>query len=477
MYLTRRHLLAGAAAAALIPSAACAQAAPTGDLPTFTPEDFGARGDGRTNDTRALARLAAAVNAAGGGRVVFRRATYVVGEQRPTGRRDTYYAWEPAPVLEFAQLTRGLTIEGNGARLRCAPGLRYGTFDPATGAPRENKMPFTENLVATPYRYMIRVADCSGPVLVQDLELDGNLDRLVIGGGYGDTGWQIAAVGLALFNNRGPETVSGVHTHHHGQDGLYIDGLDREEDLTSRLIRGVRAEYNGRQGCSIVGGRGYRFEECRFAHTGRAALSSAPGAGVDIEAENGKRNRDFRFVDCEFVDNSGSGLVADSGDSEGARFERCLFVGTTAWSAWPNKPLFRFDDCRFVGAIVAPFTSADLEEVAQFRSCEFRDDPALSSTGQVFLGGGEAALIADLSDRRALFDRCHFRLTDRGVLPWSKNAIYRNCRMEQRAARQGTPQGVYEGETSIAGNVDLYGSRVPGVVVLNGRRIARTELR
>src|SRR5690348_6156661 len=44
-----------------------------------TPEQFGAAGDGQTNDTDAFAKMTAAVNKAGGGRVVLRKTTYIVG--------------------------------------------------------------------------------------------------------------------------------------------------------------------------------------------------------------------------------------------------------------------------------------------------------------------------------------------------------------------------------------------------------------
>ena len=91
-------------------------------------------------------------------------------------------------------------------------------------------MPYLGPGLATPYRYMLRIADCTGPVEVADLELDGNVGGLRIGGQYGDTGWQIPATGLALLNNRGAELVRNVHTHHHGQDGVLIDGVDQPAD-------------------------------------------------------------------------------------------------------------------------------------------------------------------------------------------------------------------------------------------------------
>jgi hypothetical protein len=464
-------------AAGLVPAtllARSAKAMQTDRQLVFRPEAFGARGDGASNDTAAFSALAEAVNANGGGTVELRRATYIVGAQLPAIRTGSQGSFDPLKIMEFVGCRRALVIRGNGARLRCADGLRYGIFDPASGRPRKTQMPYIGPGGASPYRQMIKVEKCTGPVLIEDLELDGNVSGLVIGGQYGDTGWQIPASGIALINNRGDEIVRDVHTHHHALDGFYVDGDDSAFDpLPSRRIERVRSEYNGRQGCSIVGGRGYSFQDCAFNHTGRSAVSSAPGAGVDIEAEGGKLNRDYRFVGCRFENNSGAGMVADTGDSEGASFERCTFVGTTNWSAWPGKPNFSFKGCSFVGALVRTYGDKDARRAAQFVDCIFRDDPKLSGNAGVYRGTNSDGPLADLSDAQNVrFARCAFLATHGGTLPWSTGAIYEDCRMEQRVKVVSFPRGTFSGRTSITGSVDLYGSLVVGELTVNGRSFA-----
>jgi hypothetical protein len=469
MTLSRRIFLAGAASLGGLARSTISRAE---EARILTPEMFGAKGDGVTNDSRAMARLAQVVNANGGGIVSFRKTTYLVGAQEPA---PAPYSFLGRTLLEFAGCTRPLVIEGNGARLKCADGLRYGTFD-RLGRPTNHPMPFSGSEAATPYRFMIRVERCTGPVEIADLELDGNLPGLEIGGEYGDSGRQIPASGLGLLNNAGPETVRNLHSHHHGQDGLYIDGIDHGPALTERrIVRNARCEYNGRQGCSIVGGAGYAFEGCKFNHTGRSRIESAPAAGVDIEAE-GKTNRNFRFTDCEFVNNVGCGMVADSGDSDGAVFNSCTFVGTTAWSAWPFKPNFRFHRCRFVGALVRAYGNANPARAAQFYDCLFTDDPALAPQGKIYLGGRTNYPIADLSDsHNVLFANCRFLLGHGGLLPWSWFAIYQDCILSQRAAVQAYPKGKYLGTSRISGNVDLYGTTVLGTLILNGRLLPRSK--
>ncbi len=472
MRVSRRTLLGSCLAATAAASAGAARAAARTDLIVLTPEMFGAKGDGITNDTAAFAALADRVNLLGGGTVRLRPRTYIVGLQTRQLQEDRGYAFAPAKILHLRGCRHSVTIEGNGAKLRCAPGLRFGTFDARTGEPTKHGMPYFEaRELATPYEYMLLVEECSGAVTISNLELDGNLPNMRIGGQYGDTGWQIAGSGIFLRNNRGDEQIRDVYSHHHPQDGLMIDGDDDPALAdTLRRIDNLRSEYNGRQGCSIVGGRGYRFAHSKFNHTGKAVLYSAPGAGVDIEAEGAKRNADLEFTDCEFSNNSGCAMVADSGDSERALFTRCRFLGTTNWSAWPRKPLFRFQDCTFLGSVVNCYGDEDPVRAAQFVDCTFTDDPRLSPTGEVYLGGRKSYAIVDLSNSKNVrFSRCSFRCVGDGLLPWSWFAIYSDCEMEQKSGEQAYPKGKYFGANTMKGHVDLYGTIVVGSLTLNGK--------
>jgi hypothetical protein len=262
--------------------------------------------------------------------------------------------------------------------------------------------------------------------------------------------------------------LTNIFTHHHGTDGAMIIGMDRA--ARSRVTRLV-SRFNGRQGLSVTGGRGYDLVDCEFSHSARSAIHSAPGAGVDIEAEGKRIIRDLSFTRCKFIDNGGCGMVADSGDSAGVSFVDCTFVGTTSWSAWPDKPHFTFENCKFVGSMVHAFPDADPSRAARFTRCLFTDDPKLSPTGKVYTGSGPIANLAE-SDH-VLFDTCTFRLVADGNLPWSWKAIYRDCTMIQRSSRKGNPKGRYLGHTSISGAVDLYGSMIDGTLIVDGRMFPR----
>lgn len=436
------------------------------------PEDFGALGDGSTNDTSAFGALSQEVNRRGGGTIHLAKGkTYIVGRQM---RNQARYFLSPSPIIHLEKLRFPLRIIGNGARLLAEPGLRFGVFDENSLLPLKSVQPnFRPNGISAPYDAMISISECLAPVEVMGIELDGNIARMSIGGGYGDTGHQLPGSGLILTGNRSGERISGVYSHHHPLDGIIINGA--EDRLGRSAITNLVSRHNGRQALSLVGGRGYDLVDCEFGHTGRSVISSAPGAGVDIEAES-KSVRDVRFLRCRFIDNFGPGLLADQGDTEGITCTSCTFIGTTSWAAWPNKPRIQFLDCTFVGAVSNAFSSRDPGLATQFKRCGFRDDPSLAPGGRVFFndrsGGGPIVDLGGSGGTNVLFSQCIFDLTRRGRLPWTTQAIYSDNLMSQKSPETAYPRGRYLGRNVIHGAVDLYSSAISGDLFVNGRKIS-----
>lgn len=361
-------------------AAAAATAVSTSDGPVLTPEQFGATGDGKTNDTAAFAAMAAFVNAQGGGTVMLSPRTYIVGRQAYD--RALGYAFAPASIMDFRGCSRTLTIRGNGARIRASDGLRYGTLNPATGRPTHHSSPsYAPGELASPYLAMIQVCDCVASVEISDLDLDGNAAGLQFGGPWGDSGWQIGCVGLMIKDNRGPVRVSRVNSHHHAQDGGSGDGPGRPGVPEQVTIEDCKFSSNGRNAWSMVGGVGWTFTRCVFERSARSLPfpGSAPKAGIDFEAEGGKYVSDIRLIDCVAEDNVGVGcLHPGSGKTSGVSWEGGRIVGTTTWSyrGGGNRNI-AFKNTLFAGAVVNLAYES-------FEDCTFSDDVRRSLTGELY---------------------------------------------------------------------------------------------
>jgi hypothetical protein len=352
-------------------------------------KDFGAVGDGTANDTVAFVAAAAYITAQSGGKLIVPAGTYLVGSQVFAGATGKGYSYQGTNVLYINGCTKPVVIEFQGAVMKLAAGLRIGSFNPVTGASyTPGSLPFVDYDYRADPGCLIFLNNNANVTICGSVELDGNSSNLVVGGQWGDAGYQCTAYGILSY---GCDilNISNVYSHHQGLDGVAIGytGLTETSPLKPTTLTNVVCEYNSRQGLSVVGANGLTVIGCKFNNTGKGAFSSGPGAGVDLEAESAVI-RQVSFVDCEMVNNAGVGVVADSGDISGVTFIRCKFIGTTSWAIWPHKPRMAFYDCLMVGSSVNAYSSAtNPDDATKFFNCKFTDQNSLSPTGATYDSG------------------------------------------------------------------------------------------
>lgn len=295
-------------------------------LTIFRPEQFGAVGDGATDDTEAFQDLGDAVTANGGGRIILRRsATYRIGQQEFSGAADgASYRDQQMLLIEDAT---GLVIEGNGATLKLNDGLHYGSFDPVTGEVYDPPPGgFTDANYAATVGHMVRLVNCT-KVRIFDLTIDGNQDELIVGGYWGDLGIQRRANGLTLQDVSEVE-ISNVTSKNNGLDGCYVKGRNLAEYGGVRdniNLNGLTLENNGRQGASVVGGKGIVFNGCVCRLTGQGTIYSSPGAGIDLEPNGTDWCTDIELNNCKIEANRGNGLIADGSHARNVAVNQCEF--------------------------------------------------------------------------------------------------------------------------------------------------------
>jgi hypothetical protein len=344
-------------------------------------KSFGAKGDGKTNDQAAFQKAADYFNKRGGnGKLIISKGTYIVGKQSFTGGQPNKYAYTGEDVLRLTNI-RNFTIKGSkGAILKYINNMRIGTFSPKTGEAYDHgNTPFTDPTYAAVPGYCIVIVNGRN-IQISNLDLDGNIRNMIPGGIYGDQGRQLQHYGIFIMNSRNI-LIDKINAHHFGLDGIAVSNV--KSDTADKIkITNSRFQYNARQGLSWVGGNDLYAKNCKFNHTGKVKFSSPPGAGLDIEAESGPV-RNGVFDNCEFIDNNGLGMGADSGDSGDCTFNNCTFWGISYYSIWVRKPGFTFNRCNIYGCAVPVFISPDKKNATKFYDCHFEDN---SYNGQLPYG-------------------------------------------------------------------------------------------
>jgi hypothetical protein len=294
--LNRRTFVTSATLGFAFPQGACRASAA---LASFTPEAFGATGDGIRDDYDAFARLVRTVSGAGGGSIMLAPGkTYSLNRYVAPGNG--------VEDLVFAGCN-GLTIEGNGATIRIKGDIHRD---------RES----VRSLAGLIFRD-------SRQVVVRNVDLAGGVERTTRGAEIREP----PSHGL-VFQTCFDVIIDGVTSRHFAGDGLYIressslNSLGQRQASRRFTVRNSRFLFNARQGLSVIQLRGALFENCDFSYTGaideRGTIgpygSHSPGAGVDIEPNRTPMDStpvdvftgDIILRGCRLIGNAGSSLVA-----------------------------------------------------------------------------------------------------------------------------------------------------------------------
>ena len=409
-------------------------------------KNFGALGDGIHNDHQAFIDASYFLNERKGNATLrIPPGTYIVGRQLDYGvlvplayrafadesMTNPYYKLG-IPVF-FISGCRNITILGEpGVVIKFQDDLLLGSFE-ASGKP----IPLLDkngDVIVPPTSAKAFIGDAiyienSKNIKIGFLELNGNSEHIKLGGNISADGWQAGQTGIAL-NEVTHCTLENVNVHHFAVDGLQLRNstastIEKIEGQDINLLH-CSFDYNGRQGLSWTGGSGLRASDCSFSHTGRGynasikkALSTSPGAGLDIEPESDPNVNIYRmvrgglFTRCNFENNTGAGMVADLYDEKDYRiaqnisFDDCTFWGTTYWSIWVTHPAFMFTNCRIYGSAVHSFAGEKPGMETRFISCIFEDKPYSQKSRKAQPPYGNY-LVEIAGGIRTTFDNCTF---------------------------------------------------------------------
>ncbi|PXX78809.1 right-handed parallel beta-helix repeat-containing protein [Rivihabitans pingtungensis] len=434
---------------------------------------YNAVGDGVTNDTAAFAAASLALSAQGGGTLRIPAGHYVVGAQTLAGQTGLGYAYRADPIIKITNCSQPVIIEGNGAVLSIANGLKLGAFDPVTGIAVTPSLPYTDADHAGHAYRMIHLEGNTGGVAVSDLELDGNADQLILGGQWGtQVGRSLNATGVWLKDNASI-LLENLHIHDQGLDGVSVAATNATQETLRKpvTLHDVRCLRNARNGLRLEGGSGLTAMNCQFNFSGRGVFASAVSAGVAVVPDSTSFVNQGVFMDCEMIDNVGPGFYSTGTNSSDLSIYSSTLIGTSSYAAQPNSPRVHFTDCTLAGQVVTPFaeTTTERGRATQFTRCRFTD--ALDYNGQVYTHSSWYLLDFGNNSAGVKLTECQVD-TVTAKLGYSNGLmIITDTRMTQ-ANNTGTSniQAVFVGNCAIdtAGSNPLTSSVVLGRLIING---------
>ncbi len=247
--------------------------APAVPTDALTPEQFGAKGDGVTDDTTALMSMFRALNSQD------RAAAFGAGKT---------YRFVRTEATQFSITRTGATVYGNGAILKVADGVPTNTT-----------------------WYGVRIAGAN--ITVQDLTVDANRDRRpALTSSTHQMAW--------LIDSSRTVTLRRVRGLNAPLDGMYINDFagprPSQNDLTYPTdirLENVEMLNSGRNNLSVIVSKNLSIIGGKFngAH-GVNGIPDGPWAGIDLEPNRSTDlfgNNGVYIEGVETSDNAGPGIA------------------------------------------------------------------------------------------------------------------------------------------------------------------------
>jgi len=262
----------------------------------FPPKDsaidikqFGAKGDGVSDDYSAFKAAANYINKKGGGTLIISKGTYFLA---PYSTKE-----KPVADIGFNNCT-GLNIIGKNAVISV-----NGKFHRSVGKTSGNYK-YSDTRAIVP----IHVRN-SKDVTITGLEINGNVDKMTRDPGVVESG------GFLVWIEEGENVkLSDLVLHHAQSDGIYV-GAGKKPTVNFKMVN-CTLKNNARQGLSITFLYNASIKNCWFLNTGitdgNYGLHS-PAAGVDIEPNQTSPKTGKIVLDsCYFENNRGGQFLCTS---------------------------------------------------------------------------------------------------------------------------------------------------------------------
>lgn len=256
---------------------------------TVNISQFGAKGDGKTNDYQAFIKAANFLNQKGGGQLVIPKGVYLIGVHHSSNNNLKDIVFKNCNGLKIVGNDAIINVEGNFYRGKDYTSGIYG---------------YSKTNAIIPFDFK----SCSN-ISVTNLEVNGNVDKM----SRDPSLWESGGL-LMRFMDCTNVNLDNLRLHHAQTDGLYIGG-SRSKNF---VVSNIDCYNNARQGLSITQLFDGKFLSCKFNNNGLTEgkyKAQPPSAGVDLEPNeksSGVLVRNIHFENCKFENNYGFQFTAST---------------------------------------------------------------------------------------------------------------------------------------------------------------------
>jgi Pectate lyase superfamily protein len=303
--------------------------------PFFNVKKMGLKGDGKTNDYKALKKIIDSVNNLKSGTIYFPRGTYKIDEYV----RENEKGQSLNGIKNFAfKDINGLKIFGEKGTVISIKGNFYKKID-FTGYKNysysfDSQISFVFN-------------GCDN-VEIYDLEINGNNKLMTRHKDVVENGSHGMQFGSGTSDSNSNVKISNVYIHHFSADGIVWKSKGGNVKCTNTVLKN-----NGRCALAIVQGQNMWFNNCQFSETGfniGTYESHGPNTGVDIENESYSTIKNINFLKCSFKKNLNTQFACSGFDGVGAgrttgvTIDSCVFEEDIKHFYLPDRTVYITSD-------------------------------------------------------------------------------------------------------------------------------------
>ena len=320
-------------------------------------------------------------------------------ERETHAENKTYYITVDGINIKKENLK--LIIDLNNCTFIKKKGLRFGSFNPLTGEKHPSSGYFINPAYNTSSPTFIRAIDLKSFTLRNGTILGSRKDD-IIGGTWGDTGWQTQNSGLWTTNIREEIILENLIVKDFNLDGLYVNGLGSDKYIRTYL-NNIKVDNCGRQGITLAGGRNMLLDNVTITNIGVLSegiiVASNPKSGIDVENESAGDSKYLTIINSH-IENCGNNCIVNDGTFEKFKIKRMVMHNTKLLNKNQGNIFFlkhsdySFYNCVFVGKFAILVN--ENEKNCNAYNCVYSDDitnysilgETGTTTGRIFLNKG-----------------------------------------------------------------------------------------